>query len=261
VKLNNGAFYKIDGFVASDEVADIAVVKVAGNNLPVLAFADSDKATVGQSVVAIGSPLGLENSVSTGIISGIREEAGRKLLQTTAAASPGNSGGPLSNPSGEVIGIVTSKLVGGENLNFAIPSNSVKNLLAFAGSAIKPLDSGASSFKFAGGQTVYVVSARLGMQRKAGEQFGKDRQFKVSSGIGNADFVFVGLWDPSSLEELALVVLPADYSLYRADPDALRDHSLWQSGGKVHAYSSEVQNLVRQFEQAVLKNPDSKENK
>jgi len=88
IKLNNGAFFKVDGLVASDADADVAIIKVAGNNLPVLVFGDSDKASVGETVIAIGSPLGLANSVSTGIISGLRDDSGRKWIQTTAAVSP-----------------------------------------------------------------------------------------------------------------------------------------------------------------------------
>lgn len=259
VKLSNGAFFKVDGLIASDADADIAVLKVAANNLPALVFGDSEKAAVGQSVVAIGSPLGLESSVSNGIVSAIREEGGRKWIQTTAAASVGNSGGPLIDSSGEVLGILAWKLVGGENLNFAVPSNSVKALLAFAGSSVKPLDSGASRrFKFAPGQAVYIVSPTLELQRKAGEQFAKDRQFKVASGLSNADFVFVALLDASSDEELALVLLPDDYSQHRADLDGLRDHALWQ-GGAVRPRTifslngSKVKNLVKQFEQEVLR--------
>ncbi len=262
VKLSNGAFFKVDGLIASDADADIAILKVAANNLPVLAFGDSEKAAVGQSVVAIGSPLGLENSVSNGIVSAIREEGGRKWIQTTAAASVGNSGGPLINSSGEVLGIVAWKLVGGENLNFAVPSNSVKALLAFAGSSVKPLDSGASRlFKFAPGQAVYVVSNDLAVQRRAEEQFTKDSQFKVASGLTSADFVFVTLLDASSEEELALVLLPDDYSQYRADLDALREHSLWRGADPLRRFGSAVKRLVKRFEQEALRPLEQKENR
>lgn len=259
VKLNNGAFFKVDGLVASDEQADLAIVKVAGNDLPVLQFGDSDRATVGQSVITVGSPLGLQNSVSNGIISGVREDSGRKWIQTTAAASPGNSGGPLVGLTGEVVGVVTWKVAGGENLNFAVPSNSVRNLLAFAGSSVKPLDSTASRhFKFGPGQMVYVMTNDLSIKRKAEEQFAKDGQFRVAGGLSGADFVFVALWDKSSNEELIVVVLPDDYSQYKADLDALRDHSVWQGGGQVRPGSiwnptrSEVKILVRRFEREIL---------
>lgn len=79
----------------------------------------------GQKVYAIGNPLGLERSISEGIVSGIRFDDGRKLIQTTAPISPGSSGGGLFNDNGELIGITTATLVNGQNLNFAIPLNDV----------------------------------------------------------------------------------------------------------------------------------------
>ena len=80
--------------------------------------------------MAIGNPAGLELTVSNGILSGIRsdEKKDGKLLQTTAPISPGSSGGPLFNMSGEVVGINALILEGGENLNFAIPINDAKRL-------------------------------------------------------------------------------------------------------------------------------------
>jgi hypothetical protein len=79
--------------------------------------------------VAIGNPLSLESTVSNGIVSGIRSDEGRRLLQITTPISHGSSGGPLFNMFGQVVGITSAALVGGENLNFAIPINDVKNLL------------------------------------------------------------------------------------------------------------------------------------
>jgi hypothetical protein len=81
--------------------------------------------------VAIGNPLSLESTVSNGIVSAIRtvEDEGGKFVQITAPISPGSSGGPLFNMAGEVVGITTSHLIGGQNLNFAIPINDVKPML------------------------------------------------------------------------------------------------------------------------------------
>jgi S1-C subfamily serine protease len=131
VKVPDGAFYVVDGMLASDKSRDLAVVKVRGQNFRALTLGDSDKVQIGEEVVAIGSPLSLESTVSNGIISGIREvnEEGSKYLQITAPISPGSSGGPLFNMAGEVIGITTLYLKGGENLNFAIPINDAKRLL------------------------------------------------------------------------------------------------------------------------------------
>jgi Trypsin-like peptidase domain len=131
VKLPDGAFYLVDGVVAADKVRDIAVIKARGEGFRALALGNSDRVRVGEGVVAIGNPLSLESSVSNGIVSGIRtdEGLGGKFLQITTPISPGSSGGPLFNMEGEVVGITTMYLKGGENLNFAIPINEVKPLL------------------------------------------------------------------------------------------------------------------------------------
>jgi Trypsin-like peptidase domain len=96
---------------------------------------------VGEEVVAIGNPLSLESTVSNGIVSGIRtvEGKGGKFLQITTSISPGSSGGPLFNMTGEVVGITTLYLEGGENLNFAIPINDVKRLLLTGVSKLQDL--------------------------------------------------------------------------------------------------------------------------
>ena len=132
VKLPDGTLYVVDGVLASDKVRDVAVIKVHGSNFRTLTLGNSDQLQVGEEVVAIGNPLSLESTVSNGILSGIRtvEEEGGKFLQVTTPISPGSSGGPLFNMAGEVIGITTMYLKGGENLNFAIPINDAKRLFS-----------------------------------------------------------------------------------------------------------------------------------
>jgi Trypsin-like peptidase domain len=140
VKLNNGAFFPVEGVHADDPIRDIAVLKVSGKNLPVLLLADSDALAAGDHVVAIGSPLGLENSVSDGVISGFREDSkGRNWVQTTAPASHGNSGGPLLTMDEKVAGVITWKNSEGENLNFAVPSKLIATVLT--NSAVRPFGS------------------------------------------------------------------------------------------------------------------------
>ena len=131
VKFPDGAFYVVDGVLASDKARDVAVIKAHGQNFKTLPLGNSDRVQVGEEVVAIGNPLSLESTVSNGIVSGIRavKEEGGKFLQITAPISPGSSGGPLFNMAGEVVGITTMYLKGGENLNFAIPINDAKRLL------------------------------------------------------------------------------------------------------------------------------------
>jgi len=131
IKLPDGAFFPVDEVVASDKDRDAAIIKAHGNDFRTLTLGDSTRLQVGEEVVAIGNPLSLESTVSNGIVSGIRtvKEEGGTFLQITAPISPGSSGGPLFNMAGEVVGITTSHLIGGQNLNFAIPINDVKPML------------------------------------------------------------------------------------------------------------------------------------
>lgn len=104
---------------------DIALTSSPDASVKPVKLGNSDNLKVGQKVVAIGSPLGLKNTVSQGIISGIREENGNKLIQFDATVTFGSSGGALFDMYGNLIGITTA-IIPGENLNFAIPVNEVK---------------------------------------------------------------------------------------------------------------------------------------
>jgi len=131
VKLSDGTMLIVDGVLAADKVRDLAVIKIHGKNFQTLILGNSDRVAVGEEVVAIGHPLGLELTVSNGILSAVPtiEKEGGKFLQVTAPISHGSSGGPLFNMVGEVIGITSGINENGENLNFAIPVNDAKLLL------------------------------------------------------------------------------------------------------------------------------------
>ena len=111
-------------------IRDLALLKIndAGDFFPVV-LGDSDQISVGQRVVAIGNPQGLENTVSDGLVSALRDMSGTKLLQISVPISAGSSGGPLFNMNGEVIGITSSGFDKGQNLNFAVAINHAKNEL------------------------------------------------------------------------------------------------------------------------------------
>lgn len=131
VKLASGDVYERVEILGVDERRDIAVLKVPGFELPALPLGNSDSVRVGESVIAIGSPLGLENTVSNGIVSGRRTEPeGYSLLQITAPTSQGSSGGPVLVGDGRVIGIAVSQMRDGQNLNFAVPINYARGLSA-----------------------------------------------------------------------------------------------------------------------------------
>jgi serine protease Do len=137
VRLNKGASkagsHLLDAkLIGLDRQTDLAVIKVDLTGLPFLTFADSDNLNQGQIVLAFGSPLGLENSVSMGVISAVDRQLNADsplvFVQTDAAINPGNSGGPLVDTAGRVVGVNTlilSKSGGNEGVGLAIPSNLV----------------------------------------------------------------------------------------------------------------------------------------
>jgi hypothetical protein len=127
--------YDIEGVTAVDPDRDLAVLKVSGAHVGAMAFGNSESVRVGDTVYAVGNPQGLEGTFSQGIVSSIREVGTDKLLQITAPISPGSSGGPVLNGNCEVIGVSVATFRGGQNLNFAIPSNYLKTLLGKAGPA------------------------------------------------------------------------------------------------------------------------------
>lgn len=138
---NDGDVHDRVSLIGMDPLNDIAFLKVEGvSNLPEATLGDSSTIRIGQKVVAIGTPHGLKNSVTSGIISG----KGRPLpigdspsdvqvlsdfLQTDAAINSGNSGGPLLNMAGQVIGINTAMSKGSENIGFSIPINATKGMV------------------------------------------------------------------------------------------------------------------------------------
>jgi len=135
--------------VAAAKYSDVAVLKVnVPEPLPTLSFADSDAVEVGQPVVAIGDPLGIGTSVSTGVISGLNRNLMRSpfddYIQTDAAINPGNSGGPLLDCSGKIVGIDTylysnGKVLGSIGLGFAIPANVMRYVASRLEDPGKPL--------------------------------------------------------------------------------------------------------------------------
>ncbi len=133
VKLKDGKEYSAK-IVGKDPSTDIALIKInAGDNLHVLPFGDSSTIKVGQWVVAIGSPFGLEQTVTAGIISAKGRVIGSgpydNFLQTDASINPGNSGGPLIDMQGQVIGINTAIIASGQGIGFAIPINLAKGVI------------------------------------------------------------------------------------------------------------------------------------
>ncbi|WP_136523941.1 DegQ family serine endoprotease [Geomonas ferrireducens] len=133
VKLSDGREFKGE-VKGRDDKLDLALIKIAAKgHLPVAPLGDSDKIEVGDWVMAIGNPFGLAQTVTAGIISAQGRVIGSgpydDFIQTDASINPGNSGGPLFNTDGEVIGINTAIVSGGQGIGFAIPINMAKDIL------------------------------------------------------------------------------------------------------------------------------------
>jgi len=122
--------------LGSDRLTDVAVIKIEANNLPTVSIGNSDQLKAGEWAIAIGNPLGLDNTVTTGIISATGRSSSQvgvpdkrvAFIQTDAAINPGNSGGPLLNASGQVIGVNTAIIQGAQGLGFAIPINTAQRI-------------------------------------------------------------------------------------------------------------------------------------
>jgi S1-C subfamily serine protease len=125
VKFGDGTVGSVDGVGSYDNQRDVAVIRLTPAPETVLEIGDSDNVQVGDKVVAIGSPLGLENTMSVGIVSALRNG----MIQMSDPISPGSSGGAVLNEQGKVIAISSSQITAGQNLNFAIPINWVKPYL------------------------------------------------------------------------------------------------------------------------------------
>jgi serine protease Do len=140
IKFMNGAYYEDVWVLADEATADLALLHIDIDKpkegerpeLTPATLGDAEKVVVGESVIVIGNPLGLEHTLTTGIVSARRTYEGRKWIQMSAPISPGNSGGPVFNGHGEVIGVATASIVGygfAQNLNLAVPVDQLRALV------------------------------------------------------------------------------------------------------------------------------------
>lgn len=136
ITFNTGAVSDEAKLLSQSQEVDLALLKIQAANLPVITLADSDTALPGQIITVIGNPRRLQNTVSSGLISQVRQQANGVLWhQISAPISPSSSGSPVFNENGEVISVAfgSYKGEGNQNLNFAVPSNYLTQLMETAG--------------------------------------------------------------------------------------------------------------------------------
>lgn len=129
IRFADGAKYSATEIHASDRKLDLAIIRIDATNLPPLKLGDSSEVKQGASVVAIGNPRGLAHSVVRGVVSAFRDFENGRMIQLAIPIEPGNSGGPLLDANGRVIGILEMKSAVTENLGFATPIDALKTLL------------------------------------------------------------------------------------------------------------------------------------
>src|ERR1017187_4326170 len=147
-KAENGGLFTVEGVLADDPKNDLVLLKLKGKDLPFLPLGNSEKIEVGTRIAVIGSPLGLEGTLSEGIVSAMRDLMGdMPVLQITAAISLGSSGSPVMNANGEVVGVAKALMQEGQALNFAVPAGPARALVANGQKilAVRPLGAAATS--------------------------------------------------------------------------------------------------------------------
>ena len=184
---------RFDGrVVGRDTVTDVAVIQIdADENLPVVNLGDSDNLQPGEWAIAIGNPLGLDNTVTTGIISATGRSSSQvgvpdkrvQFIQTDAAINPGNSGGPLLNQNGEAIGMNTAILQGAQGLGFAIPIETVKQI------ADQLVANGKAEHPYLGIQMLTLtpeMKANINQDPRARLRVNEDRGVLIVRVVGNS---------------------------------------------------------------------------
>lgn len=154
VKSSNGGVFNVQRVASTDAKNDLALLIVECKEVQFLKLGESLKLEAGVRLAVVGSPLGLEGSLSEGIVSAIRTENQQRWIQMTAAISPGSSGSPVLNESGDVIGVAAATIVKGQSLNLAIPVEFVSQL-------IQAPENGVGQANAPAGNAVAVTGAKL----------------------------------------------------------------------------------------------------
>ncbi len=242
--------YEVEGLIHTDKENDIVILKAKGKKLPIVKLGDIEKANIGEKVYVISSPQGLENTISDGILSGIREiTPERKVLQITAPISPGSSGGPVFNKNGEVIGIATFLLKEAQNLNFAMPVNLIKDKIGSKKiTALK--DSTIEDYKKTAGYWFNLGFAYIesGMYKEAIEAFKK--AIKLQPDFARAHLGLGSAYQSSGMYREAI---EAYQEAIRLEPNLFISHF---SLGLSYASLGMYKEAIASYKQVIMLKPD-----
>ena len=240
----------VEGLIYTDKENDLVILKVKGENLPVVKLGDIEKTNVGEKVYVISSPKGLENTISDGILGGIREiTPERKILHITAPISPGSSGGPVFNKNGEVIGIATFSVEGAQNLNFAMPVNLIKDRINIEKvTALKDaeIEDYKETAEYWFGLGYYLLEA--GLNKESIEAF--KQAIRIKPDYANAHYNLGVVYGKSVMYKESI---EAFKQAIRIKPDDAEAHlGLGVAYGELGMYKE----AVEAFKQAIMIKPD-----
>jgi S1-C subfamily serine protease/Tfp pilus assembly protein PilF len=202
ILLSSGISEDVVGVCGATQTVDLALLQTNHHSRTVLPLHAGNSEPIGAQVYAIGSPLSMTNTLSSGLVSGYRLMGFVPCIQTTAAISPGSSGGPLLNDRGEVIGVTSMTRLGGQELNFAINALEVQYLVAHP-TAVRPLDSLPQAAKAPqNGSIIEAMILNLGgkprealaMMMRLKDQFGKEEIYWEKLAL-----VYASLNDPENV--------------------------------------------------------------
>ena len=238
--------YTIEGVTATDQTNDLALLKVTMSGINPLPLGNSSDVKIGETVYVAGNPQGLEGTFSDGIISSRRDPYAKERLQMTAPISPGSSGGPVLNSKGEVIGVSFMTLVGGQNLNFAIPSRYLTELLTEP-TPTKPLAEGNRSISaetyFTWGNTKYDLGNYKGAIADYDTAIRLNPDAAIYYNRGNAKYNLGEHFDAIADYDIAIRLKP-DYA------------TAYYNRGLSKSMLGEHFNAIADYDTAIRLNPD-----
>jgi tetratricopeptide (TPR) repeat protein len=241
---------EVEGLLHIDKKNDIVILKAKGKNLKTVKTGDIEKLAVGEKVYVISSPQGLENTISDGILSGIREiEPERKILQITAPISKGSSGGAVFNKNGEVVGIATFLIEEAQNINFAMPVNlikdkiSVRKVIALKDAEIKDYKETAEYWV-----TLGLAYYDLGMHREAIDSF--KQAIWIEPDLAKAHYYLGAAYSKSGMDKEAI---ESSKQAIRIKPDVAEAH---YGLGMAYFWSGRLHDAIEAFKQAIRIKPD-----
>ncbi|YAI81332.1 MAG: HhoA/HhoB/HtrA family serine endopeptidase [cyanobacterium endosymbiont of Rhopalodia sterrenbergii] len=196
--------------LGTDPLTDVAVIKIEANDLPKVQQGNSDDLQVGEWAIAIGNPLGLDNTVTTGIISATKRLSSQvgvgdkriEFIQTDAAINPGNSGGPLLNADGQVIGMNTAIIQNAQGIGFAIPINKAERI------ANKLIEDGKVEHPFLGIQMVEITpEIKKKLQESQGLNLTTDQGVLIAKVMPDSPAEKAGLKEGDILQGIGKILL------------------------------------------------------